>query len=161
MIAVDTNVLVRLVVADEPAQVAVVRRLIDRAAAERARVFVSTVVLCETVWVLRTGYHFSRKEIAESLSMLLTAPQLLVESADEAIAALDAYQRGAGDFPDYLVRERSLRAGSHAVATFDRKLLGDEGFVEPDPGAWPEGLSLREEAPRYGRRRVRVTSPRA
>jgi predicted nucleic-acid-binding protein len=159
LIAIDTNVLVRLVVADDEAQVAIVRRLIDRATADGARLFVPTVVLCESVWVMRSDYDFARSEIAETLSTLLTAPQLLVERAGEAAAALAAYATGAGDFADYLIRERSLDAGAHAVATFDRDLLRDAGFVAPDPEAWPEGLSLREEPPRYGRGRRRVSSP--
>jgi predicted nucleic-acid-binding protein len=158
LIAIDTNVLVRLVVADDEAQLAIVRRLIDRAAADGARLHVPTVVLCETVWVLRRVYRFTRPEIAEALSTLLGAPQLLVENAGEATAALAAYAIGAGDFPDYLVRERSIASGAHAVATFDQRLLGDEGFVGPDPGAWPEGLTLREEPPRYGRGRRRISS---
>jgi predicted nucleic-acid-binding protein len=159
VIAVDTNVLVRLVVADDDAQVAIVHRLIDRATADGAHLYVPTVVLCEVVWVMRRAYGFPRGEIAEALSTLLTAPQLLVERAGEAAAALAAYAAGAGDFADYLIRERSLDAGAHAVATFDRKLLGEDGFVDPDPGGWPDGLMLREEPPRYGRGRRRVSSP--
>ena len=159
MIALDTNVLVRLVVADDEAQVAIVRRLIDRAAADGAQLFVPSVVLCEAVWVMRSAYRFSRGEIAEALSTLLGAPQLLVENAGEATAALAAYATGTADFPDYVLRERSLATGAHAVATFDRELLGEFGFVEPDPAAWPDGLSLHEEPPRYGRRRRRVTTP--
>ena len=159
MIAVDTNVLVRLVAADDPAQVAAVRALIDRATAESARLFVPAVVLCETVWVLRRNYSFTRAEIADALSMLLNAPRLLVEHADEAAGALAAYAADKGDFADYLIRERALAAGAHAVATFDGALLGEDGFVAPDPSAWPDGLSLHEETPRYRRARRRLASP--
>lgn len=159
MIALDTNVLVRWIVEDDADQYAAAARLIERAALDDARLFVPTVVVAETVWVLSKVYGFTRQRIVESLSELASAQELQIEHAMEVAHALAAFSDGRGDFSDYLIRECAQTAGAQAVATFDRKLLGEAGFVDVDPAAWPDGLSLHEETPRYGRRRRRVSSP--
>ena len=58
MIAFDTNMLVRAVVADHPEQVAVVRQLMAG-----NTVFISRTVLLESEWVLRSRYKKSRPEL--------------------------------------------------------------------------------------------------
>ena len=67
VIAIDTNVLVRILVEDDVAQTRSARSLVERAATDGAALFVSTVVICETTWVLRSGYRSSRTEIAAAL----------------------------------------------------------------------------------------------
>jgi predicted nucleic-acid-binding protein len=64
MIAVDTNVLLRFLVADDPVQTPRAMRLIDEASARGEPVFVSQIVLCEIEWVLDTTYGASRAEIS-------------------------------------------------------------------------------------------------
>jgi len=152
VIALDSNVLVRLLVEDDPVQTAAAVRLVERAAAEEGRLFLATVALCETVWVLRSAYGFPREEIAEVVLDLLAAQHLVVERRAEAERALAAFASGRGDLPDYLLREAGASAGAAPVATFDRPLLREAGFVHPDPEGWPEGVSLREAAPTYARR---------
>ena len=152
MIALDTNVLVRLIVADDEGQTTAVRRLLDRAAAEGARLLVSAIVLCETVWVLRSRYDFDRAEIGAAVSSVLATDQLQVELPAQTESALAAFVVGKGDIADYLIRERAQGAGAVAVATFDRPLLRETGFVHPDPATWKSDLELREATPRYGRR---------
>jgi predicted nucleic-acid-binding protein len=156
MIALDTNFIVRMLVGDDPRQTRRARALVDRALADGASLFVSTVVLCETVWVLASGYGASRETLVEALVWLLSAEQLTIEDHDDAERALRAFAAGRGDFSDYLIRERAIRRGSAAVATFDRKLLKEDGFVDPDPSKWDEDVSLHEPRPRYGRRRRRA-----
>ncbi|MDP3767953.1 MAG: type II toxin-antitoxin system VapC family toxin [Dehalococcoidia bacterium] len=131
MIALDTNVVVRFLVADEPRQAARARAVVARAASAGERLFVADVVWCETVWVLDSAYEFSRKEIGAALRRLLGAREVAVRSFDRLGAALDAYERGRGDFADYLIREEARAEGCEAVVTFDRVLLRDEGFRAP------------------------------
>ena len=131
MIALDTNVVVRFLVADEQQQSAKARALVARAVASGEPLFIADVVWCETVWVLERAYTFGRREIGTALRRLLAARGVSVRSFDRVGAALDAYDRGRGDFADYLIREEARAEGCEAVVTFDRVLLKDEGFRLP------------------------------
>ena len=155
MIGLDTNVAVRLLVEDDAAQTAAAVRLVRRAREESARLFVADVVVCEISWVLRSCYGRSREEIANALDLLAGVDAAEFESAGRVAAAIAAYREGKGDFSDYLLRESASAAGCAAVATFDRVLLKESGFVQPDPARWGPDVSLREAAPPYVRRRGR------
>lgn len=129
MIALDTNVLVRYVVDDDARQGAQAAALIHRAIDHHESLFVSDVVVCELVWVLSVAYQFRRNEIAALLRDVLRARHLQFAAADQLVRALDAYEAGKGDFADYLVREHARFAECEAVATFDKVLLKERGFV--------------------------------
>ncbi|MEA3412578.1 MAG: type II toxin-antitoxin system VapC family toxin [Pseudomonadota bacterium] len=131
MIAVDTNVLLRLIVEDDEAQTRQAVRLLDRLDADGQRALVPTIVACEIVWVLRSAYRFGRERIATALGQLLAARQLVFELPDVTTRALRAYEAGRGDFADYVVRESARAAGCDTVVTFDRKLQGEEMFTAP------------------------------
>lgn len=131
MIALDTNIVVRFLVEDEPRQVARARALVAGAAAAGEPLFIPDIVWCETVWVLASAYGFSRGAIATVLRGLLGARGVAVRSFDQIGTALDAYERGRGDFADYLIREEARAHGCEAVVTFDRALLKDAGFRAP------------------------------
>jgi predicted nucleic-acid-binding protein len=129
VIALDTNVLVRYLVEDDAKQTAAAAALIDRVIADDDTLFVSDVVVCETVWVMSVSYGVGRKEIAGVLRNLFRARHLTFTATDQLIRALDAYEAGKGDFADYLIREHARAAGCEDVATFDRVLLKERGFV--------------------------------
>ena len=131
MIALDTNVLVRFLVEDEKAQTAAAARLIGRTVAAGETLFVSDIVLCETVWVLAGSYRVARSIIATTLRELLRARHLVFSAPDQLSRALDAYSKGKGDFADYLIREHARTAGCAGVETFDRALLAEPGFAAP------------------------------
>jgi predicted nucleic-acid-binding protein len=131
MLALDTNVLVRFLVEDDEVQSARVAKLIGRALREGDPLFVADVVLCETVWVLRTSYEFGRAEIADVLQRLLKAAHLTFAHSDSLKRAAEAYAHGKGDFADYVIREEARAAGCERIATFDRALLKEELFVAP------------------------------
>lgn len=96
MIAFDTNLLVRLVVADDPVQVAIVADLINQ-----QTVFISRTVLLETEWVLRTVYKNNRTDILEFFTSLLEVDNTEIEDAAAVSKALGFYALGA-DFADAL-----------------------------------------------------------
>ena len=131
MIAIDTDVLVRFLVRDDQLQARKARALFNTLDDREARGFVPDIVLCELVWVLSRSYRFARPRIVTTLMLLATAKQLRFESVDRFIRAISAYADGKGDFADYLIREHARGAGCESVATFDRKLLGDEMFTSP------------------------------
>lgn len=131
MMALDTNVLVRFLVEDDPAQHRRAVALIEKATAAGDQLLVTEVVLAELVWVLTYSYKVPRSRTLATLRQLLHARQLLLVSADVVARAIDAYAAGRGDFADYLIREQARAAGGDRVATYDRALLDEEGFVEP------------------------------
>ncbi len=158
MIGVDTNVLVRVLVADDARQVAVVQRLLARVEDEGATVFVPTIVVVETVWVLRSVYRLTRSEIVAHLTTVLMSDQVLIEDADVIERALRTFELGRADFADYLAREAALVAGAQALLTFDRAAQTEDGFLDPDPRRWPKDIALHEATPRYARRRHVATT---
>lgn len=130
-LAVDTNVLVRYLVVDDARQSAQAAALIERVVAAGDTLYVSDVVVCELVWVLSAAYKFKRAEIARTLKDVFRARHLTFNAADQLMIALAAYVGGKGDFSDYLIREHARAAGADTIATFDRALLDDRGFVAP------------------------------
>jgi predicted nucleic-acid-binding protein len=130
MRGLDTNVLVRFLVGDDPGQEARAVSLFARATAEGERLFVPQIVVCELVWVLGYAYDKDRSEIAAGLDNLLRARQLTFEEVDQIRAALDRFAAGDGDLADWLIWERSRAAGAERVGTFDGRLLRSPEFAE-------------------------------
>lgn len=124
MTGLDTNVLLRYLLRDEPTQAARAAREIER----DERFLIGSVVLCELVWVLETGYGFSRIEIAATLEKILATAQFDIEGKDLALAALDDFKSSAADFSDCLLGRRNRGAGAAETVTFDRGLRDLEGF---------------------------------
>lgn len=131
MIALDTNILVRFLVEDDPTQTERARKTLQTAVESDVPCYISDVVLCEIVWVLETSYEFKKAEIVEVLGKLLQATHLAFSARDQLYRALEAYGAGRGDFADYLIREHARGAGCQAVVTFERKLLKEPGFRAP------------------------------
>ena len=124
MTGVDTNVLVRYIVRDEPTQAARAARELERG----ERFLVGSIVLCELVWVLEAGYGFPRRDIVATLEKVLATAQFEIEGKDMALAALDDFRRSMADFSDCLLGRRNQAAGAAETVTFDRGLKGLEGF---------------------------------
>ena len=131
MIALDTNVLVRFLVTDDAEQSAAAVALIERAITADATLYLSEIVVAETVWVLSRSYRFTRAEIAAILHRLLAARHLVFGRGERITRALHHFETGKGDFADYLIAEDARAAGADQIATFDRALLREPGFVLP------------------------------
>lgn len=121
MIGLDTNVLVRFLVEDDPKQRRIATDLLTSMSERGEKGFIADIVLAELSWVLARSYHFSRQEIAGVVRQLLLARQLIFRDQDEIYAALEHYEKAA-DLADHLIVEQSLASGCAAVATFDKKL---------------------------------------
>jgi predicted nucleic-acid-binding protein len=119
----DTNVLLRYLLRDDPGQAARAGREIERG----ERFLIDAIVLCEVVWVLEAGYGLSRRDVAATLERLLATAQFEIESKDLAIAALDDFRRSTADFSDCLIGRRNRAAGAEETVTFDRSLKGLPG----------------------------------
>lgn len=125
MIAVDTNIVVRIIVNDDLAQV---RRASEFVAANRV-VLLASVIL-EIEWVLRSIYLLSTKQIVKSLQDFLSLETVTAENPDDVLVVLDAYAKGM-DFADAMHLAQS--AGATGFATLDKSLLRNAkrigGFV--------------------------------
>lgn len=121
MIALDTNVLARYAVADDPRQAAAARRLIESSCTAESPGVVSLVVLCELVWVLGQGYRYRRPQVALVLRRLLAAQDLAVERSELAWQALNLYEEGTADFSDYVIGLCGRQEKAAVTCTFDRR----------------------------------------
>jgi predicted nucleic-acid-binding protein len=131
MIGLDTNILVRYLVEDDPEQTARAAALIEGALAAGERLFIPQVVLCELAWVLASGYDFTRAQIAAVVGDLLHGRGVVVEDADLARRAAQAHSRGEAQYADYLILERCRHAGCRSVASFDGDLQSEAEVVAP------------------------------
>ena len=123
MVAVDTNVLVRLVTGDHPAQA-------GRAAAvfNSGPVFIAKSVLLETEWVLRYSYALDTEAIVRALRGVLGLASVSVEDPTAAVAALRLCEQGL-EFADALHLASSTPADR--FVTFDARLVKRAARVVP------------------------------
>lgn len=124
MLAVDTNVLIRVLV-DDPgskAQSAAARK----AVAAAGTVFVPQVVQVECVWVLQSVFGLGRKELARQLTLLAANPAYRLQNADSFVRALELFSETGGDFADCMILVEAGNAGCELL-TFDRKLVRRDG----------------------------------
>jgi len=122
MRAVDTNLLVRLIVRDDPAQVAAAEAFVAGGA------WVSHLVLAETIWVLDAVHERAAAQLAAALEMLLNHEQLSIQDAEVVAQALAQFRsRPALGFSDCLALEIARKAGHLPLGTFDRGLAKLEG----------------------------------
>lgn len=117
MRAIDTNVLVRLIVRDTPHQVNAAEAFV------RAGAWVSHLVLMETVWVLDSVYNVQPEQIAAGVEMLLDHKELVIQDSEVVRAAVTAYRTQPSlGFSDCLILETARKAGHLPLGTFDRDL---------------------------------------
>ena len=128
MIALDTNVLVRYLVADDPSQAQAARALLAELTSERPG-FVCRETAVELSWVLDRAYGFSRDRIATILEALVTSEELRFEAADDVIRAADGYRRGGAGFADRMMAAAARRHDAEALYTFDRQVARLPGAV--------------------------------
>ena len=122
MRAIDTNVLVRLIVRDEPAQVEEAESFVAQGA------WVSQLVLAETVWVLESVYGLSRRQVATVVAMLVEHDRLTLQDEDAIRRAYAAFEQdGAAGFTDFLIVEAARKVGHTPVGTFDRAMSRIDG----------------------------------
>jgi predicted nucleic-acid-binding protein len=143
LIGFDTNVLLRYITYDDPAQARRVDALVERASESGERILINDIDVCEAVWVLRTGYGLGHDTIAEVLDKLFSTAIFMFEDRAVLREALDAYRTDAADFADYVIGLRNARAGCDHTVTFDRALKNCPSFVL----LWPAGAGKAHGVP--------------
>lgn len=118
MTGLDTNVLVRYVMQDDPRQSALATQLVESLSAEEPG-FVPVVTLVELVWVLSGSYALDRAQVARVLEALLRSKELLIDRADLVAQALKRFSASGADFADALIERIAFAAGCTTTMTFD------------------------------------------
>jgi len=119
VIGLDTNVVVRYLVQDEPDQSATASTVIEALTVQDPG-FLSLVTVVELYWVLRRVYKISTTRCAELVEGLLDARELRVGQDSIVRAALTA-SRGGLDFADAVIAELGRVAGCEHTVTFDQR----------------------------------------
>ena len=121
MIGLDTNVILRYLLQDDPDQARRVNRIVERQLSEENPGFISLVTMLEIVWVLRSLLKRSASEIASHLEGLLAADSLEIQNEQQVFEAVFALKRGLGEFEDALIGAVNAWAGCSHTLTFDRR----------------------------------------
>ena len=131
MIALDTNILVRLLTHDDPHQLLAIQSWLNRQAKTNYRV--SDIVLVELVWTLKRLYRWTDGQIATAIESLISKPDIEFDDQHRVRLAIRSLLRGA-DFADALLVESARQAGCEGLLTLDAALLRREaGFaIKPD-----------------------------
>lgn len=127
MAALDTNVLVRFLMQDEPAQLRSAQRLIRNSLGAGELLFVPVTVALELEWVLRSRFELGKPAVLQTFSQLLSTVELRFEAAACIEWALKQYKDATADFSDCLHAALAGQAGEQPLWTFDKaaaKLAG-------------------------------------
>jgi len=128
MTGIDTNVLVRYLVQDDPEQARKATRFITNECSPENPGMINRIVLCELVWVLETAYGYARENVALTLEKILRTTQFTIEDHQDAWSSFREYQGGA-DFADSFIATVNRRIGCERTVTFDRKAGRRSGFA--------------------------------
>lgn len=124
MRAVDTNLLVRLLVRDDAAQTRTAETFVENGS------WVSLLVLAETLWVLDAVYERTSAQIARAIDLLLKHKHLTLQDADVVALGLAHFRSHPSlGFSDCLVLEIARKAGHLPLGTFDKRLGKLDGAI--------------------------------
>lgn len=127
MIGLDTNVLVRYLAQDDPAQAAKATALIESLSVASPG-YITLVSVVELVWVLQSCYQSEKSDIVVTLETLLRTRELKVERAEIVWQALRRYAEAKADFADCLIERSAHAADCEYVVTFDSKAAKTAGM---------------------------------
>ena len=122
MPAIDTDVLLRLIIQDDARQASAAEGFIEKGA------WVSVLALAEAAWVLTTVYHVTPAALADAIEMLLDHQHLVMQDSDVVAAALELFRaKPKVGFSDCLMLHLARKAGHQSLGTFDRSLARIDG----------------------------------
>lgn len=125
MIGVDTNVLVRYFINDDPVQHQLARTLIDS-----NDIFLSNVVLLESCWVFKRLYKLDQEQIESILFSFLQMSNIELENTLVFSQAFSSYRELHCDFGDAVIAAVHRGKGID-TASFDKSTMQKLGFLDP------------------------------
>jgi predicted nucleic-acid-binding protein len=123
MVGLDTNVILRYLLQDDPKQTRLANRIIEQVLSDRNPGLISLVTILEIVWVLRSLLKQTPTEIATHLEHLLAADSFEVQNEQQVFKAAFALKRGTGEFEDALIGALNAWTGCPHTLTFDKSAL--------------------------------------
>lgn len=119
MIAIDTNVLVRVIVEDtgQPEQTKIARDLVENA----QNVYLSQIVQIECTWVLAKVYKIEKAALLTVLEHLLVNPAFILQRPEHFKTAIELFRQSHADFADCLILAETLYLDA-VLYTFDKRL---------------------------------------
>lgn len=126
MKAWDTNFLVRHLTEDDPEQVRIVRNELAKIERAGSFVWISSVVVVETAWVLK-AYGLKKRQVLDVLSRLAEDPRFQFEAGSDLLTAIDRSQK-AGDLPEHLAALAAVRFRKSKTQTFDQNVKSFREF---------------------------------
>jgi predicted nucleic-acid-binding protein len=132
LIGVDTNVLARIFLEDHPQQQTSAHDFLSEMASKN-RLFISSYVILELVWVLDINDK-SKHQIIESVEAILDIQGVIIDQRSVILVALEKYITGKADFGDYMIVASGEENHVHLLATFDKSLAKDssKNYMSPD-----------------------------
>jgi predicted nucleic-acid-binding protein len=127
MIGLDTNVLVRYIMQDDPKQSAKAAKLLDSLTIDSPG-FIPLVSIVELWWVLSSSYDLTREQASQALELLLRAKEIVVDRSDQVLKALRIFKAGNADFADCLIERGAAAAGCDRTMTFDARAAKSAGM---------------------------------
>ena len=121
MIGIDTNVLLRYLLVDDPVQHLLASRLIDVTCSPAKPAFVSEVVVAEVVWFLAKKLRRPKSEVVGALFDIADHAHLRLRDELAHLAATNAYAEGGGDFAEYLIAATNAACDADPTFTFDKR----------------------------------------
>lgn len=121
MLGLDTNVLIRFLVADDPAAYQVANDLIVSTVASGQKLMICIPMLLECEWVLRSVYKMDKASITATFDALLTREDAYFSDEPIVETALHWWKNSVADFADCLIVAACIAKGCSTIATFDRK----------------------------------------
>jgi len=128
MIGLDTNVILRYLLQDDPQQAPQANHIVDQVLNDENPGFISIVTVLELVWVLRSLLKRTPSEIATHLEHLLAADSLEVQNEQQVFEAAFALKRGTGEFEEALTGALNAWTGCPYTLTFDKRALRMPNF---------------------------------
>jgi predicted nucleic-acid-binding protein len=127
VIGLDTNVLARFLLQDDPRQSAIADEVMSSlSTASPGWVGVATIV--ELMWVLNSRSRLDRISIVKALDQLFLQEEIVIEQAETVQQAFRLFRNGNTDFADCLIACSARAAGCSKTVTFDRKAARDCGM---------------------------------
>ena len=120
MIGIDTNILLRLWLDDDPAQSKRIDTLLTTHGGTPGSLFVTDVVLAEAVGTLKSAFEQDKHAQLIAVRSLLEETAFSFEDREAVAAALSLFETSSCGFSDCLVVAKHARHGCDFTATFDR-----------------------------------------
>jgi predicted nucleic-acid-binding protein len=128
MIGLDTNVLLRFFLEDDPQQSKRARALVASLSRQEPG-YISSVVLAEAFWVLQRGYRKSKPELLAFIASLLGAQQMVLENPAAVAEAMYRFEHSNADFADCFIERLCSLGGCSRTMTFEDRASKDAGMV--------------------------------